>query len=269
MPRNLIFLLLPILLLACDRQTEAGSSSKLSETHQEPPPSPRTSPYSNFNSVAALDRAEAYETEYFDNYRDGVSASFGRVWADQAMLDSVPGEGGSTFDTYKAELVSLGKERDSLDCTLYAQELLRVGMGPEQYEKLDSLHREIWGDREYAGWSVGYLLTQHFDWKAYLILDPVSVEYKKCTRQFGKDRKYPVWKQPNIPLEAMYVIGESDSLIEALLQGQEFGWGFSEQGIHTWVMHYSELKECNWAGAPGWKYDIPGAKTALYYHSIH
>lgn len=207
-----------------------------------------------------MERAVEYETEYFGSYESGVSASFGRVWADGAMLDSVLGEGGSTFDTYKAELAQLGKERDSLDCTLYAQELLRVGLGPQHYAKLDSMHREIWGDREYAGWSVGYLLTEHFGWKAYLFLDPQSVEYDKCTKQFAKDGTYPVWKQPNIQLTELFIIGETDSLANALLAREEFGWGFSEQGIHTWVMHYRDLKECNWAGAPAWKYDAPGAK---------
>lgn len=253
-----LFFLLPILciLFGC---SSPQSNASIEEKELTPNP-PRVSPYANFNSVAALDRAEAYEQEYTENYRTGASVAFGRVWADAAMLDTLPNGKTTQFDLYRKEMEDQGKTRDSLDCTLYAQELLRVGLGPDQYQKLDSLHREIWGDREYAGWSVGYLLTQHFGWRAWLFIDTVSAEFNKCTKQFKKDGSYPVWHQPNIPLEAMWTVGSEDERIDSLLANEEFGWGFSEQGIHTWVVNYRDLKECNWAGAPGFKYDIPGAK---------
>ena len=60
-------------------------------------------------------------------------------------------------------------------------------------------------------------------------------------------------------MEALYIRGENDSLITKLLAENEFGWGFSHQDIHTWITRFNELKECDWTGAPGKKYEVSGS----------
>ena len=120
-----------------------------------------------------------------------------------------------------------------------------------------SNHTNGYGDSENnAGWSLGYLLVKEWNWKAYLILDESSEEYEHCQKSYKKSKSYPVWRQPNIPLEKLLLLGKDNAEIQKLLQENEFGWGFSHQGIHTWITRFDELKECNWMGAPSKKYEV-------------
>ena len=103
---------------------------------------------------------------------------------------------------------------------------------------------------------MAYILTKHYNWKAYLFISKDSNEYDACVSNYKKDKKYHVWKQPNIPLENIFDIDDDTDAITSLLSLNEFGWGFSDQGWHTWITRFNDLKECNWNGAPAQKYDL-------------
>ena len=95
--------------------------------------------------------------------------------------------------------------------------------------------------------------NEYFNWKAYLIINEYSGEYQRCIRNYNKTRTYNVWKQPDIRLEKVFH-SEKDTLqISELLKKNEFGWGFSDQGLHTWITRFDILKECNWSGTPSYK----------------
>lgn len=38
---------------------------------------------------------------------------------------------------------------------------------------------------------------------------------------------------------------------------------FSDQGWHTWITRFNDLKECNWSGAPSQKFNI-GNNSPLF-----
>lgn len=219
--------------------------------------------YLNFNSVKAINRIADIENEYFQNVRDSVSRYYGTVWregAERIMVnDSV-----SQYEMYLEKLSPEISKPDSLHCTLYAYEGLKAGLTKEQLTELEKYHRDIWKSREIAGWSIGFILVKYFDWKAYLFLNPNSNEYEHCLKSFNRNKSYPVWKQPDIPLEKMFIIGQEDSLINNLLLEHEFTWGFSEQGIHTWITRFNELKECNWLGAPALIYQSHEFEKPLF-----
>ncbi len=220
--------------------------------------------YSNFNSIKAINRLATIENEYFGAIQNGFSGYYGTQWrlrSEQKVLnDSV-----SQYQDYLNNLKQKnGSKPDSLHCTLYAYEGIKAGFTKSKLIELENNHRRIWKSREIAGWSIGYLLVKYFDWKAYLIIDKNSNEYSHCIKSFNKDKTYPVWRQPNIPLEKLFTIGENDSLVTNLLIKNEFGWGFSNQGIHTWVTRFEDLKECNWDGAPSKKYQDTKNEKPLF-----
>jgi len=214
----------------------------------------------NFNSCQAINKIVDIENEHLIDFNTGTSNYYGTLWREYA--ESTLLETGIT--QYQSYLNEIDNKPDSLHCTIYAYEGLKAGLNEEQLDKLEKIHKKIWKTRERAGWSVGYILVKYFGWKAYLIIDPSSKEYDHCLRSYKKSKSYPVWKQPNILLEAFYVIGKHDASINELLAQQEFGWGFSEQGIHTWVTRYQELKECNWFGAPSIKYQQSPSNKPMF-----
>lgn len=204
------------------------STSKVDSTH--------------FSPALAINRIADIENEYFKNFQNGYSKYYGAQWLND--MRSIE---------YLEMMDSLGVETDSLHCTMYAMEALKSGFG-DMFDSLDTFHREIWKEREYAGWSIGYLLVKKFGWKAYLVIDSNSVEYERCLKSYKMNSTYPVWHQPKIPLEDIVVIGMNDSIIDKVLESNEFGWGFSYQGYHTWITRYDDLLECNWNGCPSRKY---------------
>jgi hypothetical protein len=206
----------------------------------------------NFNSPAAINRIAQIENEHFRKTESGTSPYYGTVWREWAELDSSASENGSLFDQY---LARVGGKADSMHCTIYAVEGLKAGLG-EHFATLEKSHLRVWKEHEHAGWSIAWLLVKEWNWKAYLVLDSNSAEFTQCERAFRRKGAYPVWKQPDIPLEALYIRGKDDSLIVKVLDKNEFGWGFSHQGIHTWITRFRQLKECVWAGAPGREYDL-------------
>jgi hypothetical protein len=210
--------------------------------------------YLGFNSPNAINAIAKIENDYFNNYRKNISKYYGTMWYNSALMnvDSISGK--SQWDNYLDEMKSLKIKPDSFHCTIYAVKALEAGMGDE-FKRLVKLHNKYWGNREFAGWSVAYLLSTYFNWKAYLIVDEYVPEYKQCSNNYRNRKCYDVWRQPDIKLEKIYVLGKDDLLIDSLLNKNEFGWGFSNQGIHTWITRFNMLKECRWEGAPSIKYD--------------
>jgi hypothetical protein len=221
-------------------------------------PSTLKNEYVRFSSPNAINRLAGIENDYFKFYYDSLESKYyGTAWSEEAMNTFSESDSISDFDNY---INSFEQSPDSMHCTIYAIEALRFGMSGE-FEKLEAKHKAIWGNREHAGWSIAYLLTKYFNWKAFLVVSEASPEYRNCVRNFKRDKKYHVWKQPNIPIEALYNLEEDVTEIDSVLKENEFGWGFSYQGYHTWVSRFDTLKECNWLGAPGLKhtygYDVP------------
>ncbi len=120
--------------------------------------------------------------------------------------------------------LTLQQKSDSLHCTIYAVKALEAGL-ENKFARLEHLHDKQWGQREHAGWSIGYLLVTQMNWKAYLIIDRESEEFAQCLQSFKRAKTYPVWKQPDIPLTDLFIRGEQDQQIQKLLHRNEFGWG--------------------------------------------
>jgi len=248
------------LFFACSNEPKEVKKAKIVEEKIFTEYSTLTNQYANFNSVNAINKIADIENEYFRNTKNSVSKYYGTVWREQAEHKIIE----NNLSQYQDYLNALQEKPDSLHCTLYAYEGLKAGLTKEQLEELENKHRAIWKSREIAGWSIGYILVKDYDWQAYLILNKQSNEYNHCLKSYKKDKSYPVWKQPNIPLEEVYIIGEQDSLVHNLLNQHEFGWGFSEQGIHTWITRFDELKECNWLGSPSVKYQSSEFEKPLF-----
>ncbi len=223
--------------------------------------------YIGFNSPKAINRIADIENEYFNSIENSYSKYYGTDWYKTAIYEKVFNDTISVFEKYLQELSKLGKKPDSMHCTIYAVEAVKAGLDSNFY-KLKKIHKQIWGNREYAGWSIGYILVKEFDWSAYLILNDNYVNYKSCLRNYKNYKKYNVWKQPNIPLVALYNMQDDREEIDSLLKSHEFGWGFSEQGWHTWITRYDTLKECRWEGVPSLKlyngYDAPLFKNTKF-----
>lgn len=208
--------------------------------------------YQLFHSPKAINRIAQIENEYFRKYDNKGSQYYGTIWREQAESTPTEDSGVNRYDQFRKDL---GFKGDSMHCTIYAVEALKSGMG-ESFKELEQSHRRIWNNREYAGWSIGYLLVKEWKWRAYLIIDRESEEFDHCLKSYRSKKEYPVWRQPNIPLSEMLIKGEDDLLIHELLIKNEFGWGFSHQGVHTWITRFDELKECNWLGSPSKAYEI-------------
>jgi len=216
--------------------------------------------YSGFNSPKAINRVAEIENEYFNNYNSSFSKYYGTLWAENAstamLNDSI-----SELDQYKSLITKRGEKADSMHCTIYAFEALKAGLDTN-YQRLEDLHHNVYNDHEHAGWSVGYILVKHFGWEAFLVLSKHSNEFRRCVNGWKK-KVYPVWKQPDIPLSGMFDFEKDSQEIDSLLNLHEFGWGFSEQGWHTWITRFNELKECDWGGQPSGRYD-PDEEGSLF-----
>jgi len=211
-------------------------------------PSHLENQYQGFNSPLAINRLANIENEYYTDCASNVSRYHGTVWKEQA-LENIETEESNLYDRYKNDLASKDEVPYPLDCTLYSIEGLKSGLG-SKYKDMNRFHKQIWNNRGYAGWSVGYVLVEEFDWKAYLFVSKNSKEYTACMKNFKKDQKYHVWRQPDIPIEKVFDFDTDQASIDSLLSQHEFGWGFSEQGWHTWITRFTTLKECNWLGSP-------------------
>ncbi len=213
--------------------------------------------YINFNSSKAINKVAEMENEYFNSYTFKTSKYYGTQWYSSIGQTIAKNDSVSIFKKYSLEKKE--QKLDSMHCTIYAIEALKAGFEKE-FEILKKEHINIWSNREYAGWSIAYLLTKFYHWKAYLFISKDSDEYKICLNNYKKDKKYHVWKQPDIPLKGVFDVDTDQEKITILLKNNEFGWGFSNQGWHTWITRFDYLKECNWLGAPAKKYDSPNNK---------
>ncbi len=205
--------------------------------------------YIGFNSPNAINRIAEIENAYFNDSKTGFSKFYGTVWKEYAMENYTDEDSIQIFDYYQSKMQEKDENIQSMDCTIYAVEALKHGLG-DKYKAVRNYHRQIYKNQGYAGWSMAYILTKYYDWEAYLIVSETSEEYSSCLTNFKKDKKYHVWKQPDIPIERLYILEKEVSDIDRLLLENEFGWGFSEQGWHTWITRFDTLKECNWIGSP-------------------
>jgi len=210
--------------------------------------------YIGFNSPKAINAIATIENDYFSNYHKGISKYYGSVWAGSAYSEVGDGVGTWEWDNYKKEMDSLHIKPDMFHCMVYTMKALKVGLGVN-YPILQQYHRQIYNKTNYAGWSMAHILTKHFGWKAYLFIQPYSEEYNRCIKNFNDNKTYYVWRQPDIKLEGMFLLGSDNDEVNNLLSKNEFGWGFSYQGIHNWITRFNVLKECMWDGAPCAKYN--------------
>ncbi|MBN2890580.1 MAG: hypothetical protein JXL97_01820 [Bacteroidales bacterium] len=205
--------------------------------------------YSGFNSPNAINKVADIENEYFNNYEKSYSKYYGTFWHEMVSFDTLENDSISVFDRYKMELSKFGKEADSMHCTIYAVEALKAGLDTN-FDKLQLIHEKIWNNREFAGWSIGYILVTEFGWSAYLILSDFYQSYDVCMKNYKLYKKYDVWRQPDIPIVQVFNFYDDRIKIDSLLKENEFGWGFSDQGMHTWITRFDTLKECRWEGVP-------------------
>lgn len=212
-------------------------------------PSKLSNSYVGFNSTKAINKIAEIENEYFNNYRKDGSRYYGSVWKESAELYYEEGDSCSTFENYESQLLKRYETSDSMDCTVYSMSGLQAGLDTN-YKRFLKLHEAHWKKNDYAGWSVAYILTKHFNWKAVLLISTSSIEYDLCVKNYRRDKKYHVWRQPNIPLERVFDFDAEKTAIDSLLALNEFGWAFSYQGWHTWITRFKELKQCNWSGSP-------------------
>ena len=205
--------------------------------------------YVNFDSPKAVNCIADIENEYFNSIEKSYSKYYGTAWETTAIYHYLEHDSTNEYGKYIFELLKKGIKPDSMHCTIYAVRALKAGLGND-FLKFEKYHKRYWGKREYAGWSVAFILTKYFKWNAYLMISKSSNEYNVCKRNYGKDRSYHVWKQPNIPIKKVFDFDTEKKAINILMKQNEFGWGFSDQGWHTWITRFDTLKECNWAGAP-------------------
>ncbi|AUC76309.1 hypothetical protein [Olleya sp. Bg11-27] len=261
MKRELYFLLLLISLsYACKQKTKTLTSSQNKAidsfkvyTH----PSRLDNDYLHFNSPDAINTIANIENAYFNDYNNTVSNYYGTQWYYSVGQRLYSSDSSTVFEHYASEQKTI--TLDSMHCTIYAVKALESGFGTT-FENIKKQHTKIWSDREFAGWSLAYILTKFYNWDAYLFISKQSSEYKACLQNFKTDKTYHVWKQPNIAIKNVFDVDDDKDQITTLLKANEFGWGFSEQGWHTWITRFEYLKECNWNGAPAKKYDIDNNK---------
>lgn len=220
-------------------------------------PSQLKNQYLGFNSPNAINKIAAIENEYFQDYHSRGSKYYGTQWTGQSLFQAYATDSISVFEKYTQEIINRGEKPDSMHCTIYAVRALEAGFG-DTFTHIKKRHQDIWKSREYAGWSMAHILSESYNWKAYLFISTQSSEYEACMNNFKKDQSYHVWKQPKIAIEKVFHMEQDRLAIDSLLKGHEFGWGFSEQGWHTWITRFGDLKECYWAGAPSAKYDQEG-----------
>lgn len=210
--------------------------------------------YFGFNSQHAINAIAHIENDYYNRYREGVSKYYGTDWYESQIMNDEFDSTLNVWQDYLSDMKNRNLKPDSFHCTIYAIKALQAGFG-DNFDDLEKLHKKHYGNHEHAGWSIAYLLVKYYNWKAYLIINDISNEFERCTRNFKTQKKYYVWRQPDIPLTDMFDTWKDKEEILRLVNQHEFGWGFSNQGIHTWITRYDRVKECRWEGAPGRKYD--------------
>ena len=209
-----------------------------------------------FDSAKSNSRIATIERTFFTNYEGGVSPWYGRVWRDEfAKKHQFQNTEMTVWQHFQQTLAAHDMTPQRLDCTLYANEILKAGMSKNDYRRLWAEHRKIWGPSGLSGWSVGHLLTEKFGWRAVAVIHTDALDYGYYMSFFQKKHEYPVWRQPNIEIEKYFISGRDDDEIETLLSQQAFGWGFSEGGIHTWITSGTDLKECHFDSGPMKQYD--------------
>lgn len=250
MLKNALFVIL-IFLISCKSENSIKEDSfwRIKGTDRfiiYTQPSILENKYEGFNSVTAINEIAKIENNHLNDFDEQGSQYYGTIWEQNSQLffhnDS------QTIAQHYFENKNRS-ELDSMHCTIYAMKALEQGLDTN-FAEFSQLHTRIYDEHEHAGWSAAYILTKYFNWTAYLFISKSSAEYEQCLNSFQQKKEYPVWAQPNIPLGGMYDFDNQKDEINQLLSQNEFGWGFSYQGWHTWITRFEELKECNWAGSP-------------------
>ena len=141
--------------------------------------------YSGFHSPNAINKIAGIENEYYQNVDKKGRKYYGTEWKKLAELETA-NDTISIFENYLMEMEFQGLKPDSLHCTMYAMKALEVGLDTN-FTKFEKLHKQIYKKHEYAGWSVAYILTKYFNWKAYLVISQSSGEYEACLKNFKKE----------------------------------------------------------------------------------
>ncbi|MBL56283.1 MAG: hypothetical protein CMP61_03755 [Flavobacteriales bacterium] len=217
-------------------------------------PSELKNEYLNFNSPFAINKLVSIENQYFNDFEHSVSNYYGTEWRGLAETTKLLNDSICDFELYWNEMTSKGIKPDSMHCTIYAIEALKTGMDT-LFDSLEVYHKKIWKDREHAGWSIAHILVKYYNWKAYVFISESSNEFNRVKKNFNQGKFYYVWKQPSVDLTGYYNFDNDKDEIDSLLKENEFGWGFSDQGYHTWITRFDTLKECIWTGAPSSDYD--------------
>ena len=258
----IILLIVPFLFIRCeglqtDKNKEPKHLSQKKTKVQFSKPSRLKNEYLNFNSPKAINRLVKIENDYFNNFDDSISNYYGTEWRNLAETTKLLNDSISDFELYWNEMQKKGIKPDSMHCTIYAIEALKAGLDTT-FDSIEVYHKRIWKEREHAGWSIAHILVKYFDWSAYVFISEGSDEYHRVRNNFKQGKFYYVWKQPSIPLKGFYNFDNDKIAIDSLLKLNEFGWGFSDQGYHTWLTRFETLKECIWTGPPSSKYDQYG-----------
>lgn len=213
----------------------------------------------DFDSKKAIEKSNELVLEYMKGYHNNVSRLVGNIWLSSAKKTNL-----AVYNDYIKELKKESLKPKVMDCTIYAEACLKGGFLTNEFKQLKKYHNGIWAGKGFAGWSVAHLLTEKFGWKAYAFIRKGAADYNHYLHYFETKKEYPVWKQPNIKIEKFFTFGDDDLEINKLLMKHEFGWGFSNDGIHTWITKFTDLKECHWDGPPAKKYNPNNYLPLLY-----
>jgi hypothetical protein len=217
----------------------------------------------HFDFKRAEKRMREIERDYAKHYEKSASRYFGRRWARFAKTQRKKGAEQTVWQRYLQALGKRKKRPQRIDCTLYAEQAMKAGLSARDFRRMWRLHRKTWGPRGLAGWRVGYLLVRYFGWTAYAVIRPDARYYYGYLEGFRRGY-YRVWRQPNSPIARYFIVGKHDRAIEALMRRTRFAWGFSDGGIHTWVISRGNIRENIWDAAPGKQFELPSGPLTPY-----
>jgi len=211
--------------------------------------------YIDFDSEAAIEQSFKIIDEYWDDYNNQVSRYVGKVWFEEISKQQYLGNV-SWHDDYIEELVHCNLQNMVIDDMSYCILLLKTGMGQQDFANFVEYYYAFSSSDSFTVYDVGYLLVNRFGWKAYAFISPEAKDFSYYLNSFKYKKEYPIQNQPSIKIEKYYTLGEDDNEIEIFLSNYDFGFGFSENGIHNWITNYNDLLECHSNGSPSKKYHL-------------
>lgn len=220
-----------------------------------------------FSSRNAIEKMIEMNEEYANDYISSISRFYGSVWRKHASGISV---GDSTvWDRYTARLANQNRKPKKMDCTIYCVECLKAGVNQTSWRRMLDIHQQYWPNKGFAGWSAGYILTHYFGWDAILVMWENAPEKNYYLNHYRAHGEFPVYRQPDIPIDSVFIMPRDNQKITEYLRKRPFGWGFSNQGIHTWITNFNTLRECRWEGAPCGAWDAYGIPLFRDHPFLH